>query len=51
VLATAVDRLGDLADLTAERAARGARHVADHVEIYRDDATWLRTHLNELSRP
>lgn len=48
VLRTAVDRLDDLAAFTAARAAAGAEQVADHVQIYRDDAGWIRRHLDDL---
>lgn len=41
VLAAAVDRLHDMAEFTAARAAAGAAHVAPHVRQYRYDAAWL----------
>lgn len=51
VAGTAVHRLHDLAAFTANRAAAGARHVADHVQLYERDAAWLAAHLAELSSP
>ena len=41
ILRTAVTRLHELAEFTAERAAAGAAQVASHVEIYRCDAEWI----------
>lgn len=41
LLHTAVTRLHELAEFTAERAAAGADHVASHVELYRRDAEWI----------
>ena len=41
ILRTAVARLDELAEFTADRAAAGAVHVASHVEIYRRDAEWI----------
>lgn len=48
VLVTAVDRLSELADFTAQRAADGADHVAGHVALYRADAAWITAHLDDL---
>jgi Phosphotransferase enzyme family len=48
VATTAVARLHDLANFTAARAATGATHVAGHVKLYRDDASWLGAHLTDL---
>ena len=48
VLRTAVDRLDDLAEFTARRAAAGATQVAAHVQLYRDDANWIEVHREHL---
>ena len=48
VLRTGVDRLNDLAAFTARRAAAGADQVADHVQLYLDDAGWIERHLDDL---
>jgi hypothetical protein len=49
VLLTAVDRLLDLAEFTARRAAAGADQVAGHARLYRADAAWVGEHLDELA--
>lgn len=49
VLRTAIDRLEDLSVFTAKRAAAGATQLAAHVEIYRNDAKWLKDHLADLT--
>jgi len=49
VAATAIARLHDLAAFTTARAAAGATHVADHVQLYRDDAAWLAAHLTDVT--
>jgi phosphotransferase family enzyme len=41
VARAAVERLLDLAEFTQRRAADGATHVAAHVDLYREAATWL----------
>jgi hypothetical protein len=46
---TAVDRLHELAESTASRAAAGATHVAGHVRVYVDDARWLAGQLDRLA--
>ena len=48
VLETTVARLGELADLTAARAAAGAHQVAAHVAGYRSDIAWVRQHADRL---
>jgi hypothetical protein len=48
VLRTAIGRLDDLAVFTAARAAAGATQVAAHVQGYRDDARWIKEHLEDL---
>jgi Ser/Thr protein kinase RdoA (MazF antagonist) len=48
LLQAAIDRLKDLAEFTARRAAAGAEHVAAHAEVYLTDAAWLGEHLDEL---
>lgn len=48
VLEVAVARLVELAAFTAERAAAGANHVADHINQYRRDAAWIAQHLEVL---
>lgn len=49
VARTAVDRLHDLADLTAARLAAGAHHLAGHADLYRTDATHLTAQRTALS--
>jgi hypothetical protein len=49
VAAAAVLRLHDLAEFTARRAAQGAVHVAAHVELYRDAASWLVRNAEQLA--
>ena len=48
VAAAAVGRLRDMAAFTAARAAAGAPHVAGHVRLYADAATWVEAHLAAL---
>lgn len=48
VLLTAIERLRDLAAFTARRATGGAGHVAHHVQLYLDDATWIGQNLRDL---
>jgi Ser/Thr protein kinase RdoA (MazF antagonist) len=48
VLQSTITRLEDLAAFTADRAAAGATHVADHVQGYRSDARWVSEHLDAL---
>ena len=48
VAAVGVDRLHEMAEFTARRAAAGAVHVAGHVRLYRTDAEWLAAHLAAL---
>jgi Ser/Thr protein kinase RdoA (MazF antagonist) len=49
VLRTSIERLHDLAAFTAQRAADGADHVAHHVQLYLDDATWIGHNLSDIS--
>jgi aminoglycoside/choline kinase family phosphotransferase len=49
IVTTAVDRLHELAESTAARAAAGATHVAEHVHGYVDDARWLAGQLDRLA--
>jgi aminoglycoside phosphotransferase (APT) family kinase protein len=49
VVTTAIQRLYDLADFTARRAAEGATHLAAHVELYRDAADWLSRYAQLLA--
>jgi hypothetical protein len=48
VLRTSIERLHDLAAFTTQRAADGADHVAHHVQLYLDDATWIGHRLRDL---
>lgn len=44
-----IDRLHEMAEFTAARAAAGAVHVAGHVGLYLADAGWLAAHREALS--
>lgn len=48
VITTAIPRLHDLADITKQRAAEGATHVAAHVGLYKDAARWMSRHVERL---
>lgn len=48
VAAAGVDRLHEMAEFTAARAAAGAVHVAGHVRLYLADAEWLAAHRAAL---
>lgn len=45
----ALDRVRDMAEFTAARAAAGNTAVAGHVQHYVDDAAWLAAHLPDLA--
>lgn len=49
VAQTAIERLIELADLTARRVSAGATQLADHVAVYRNDVSWLEGHVAELT--
>ena len=50
VVRTVVERLTELADLTAQRAdLPGHEHLRAHAALYRRDAAWVEAHAEELS--
>lgn len=50
VVRTVVERLSELADLTAQRAdLPGHEHLRAHAALYRRDAAWVEAHAEELS--
>lgn len=49
ILSAAVPRLHELAEFTELRAGEDASELAAHVALYRDAATWLTRHLDELA--
>jgi hypothetical protein len=48
--ATAVQRLQELADFTADRARSRAPHLHEHVQLYERDATWLTASLRTFQQ-
>jgi hypothetical protein len=48
VAASAVQRLHELADFTADRARSGTQHLREHVQRYEHDAAWLAASLPVL---
>jgi hypothetical protein len=49
VIRVAVERLRELADFTAQRAASGDERLRSHVAIYLRDADWIAAHASALT--